>query len=256
MKTARDIMTSPVITVQPEATVAEAATVLVDHRISGMPVVDSAGEVVGIVVEPIQGAGGHRVALPEFFRRLSELAHQYDTYLCFDEVQTAGGQTGTMFMADQFDLPHPPQAVAAAKKFANGVVYMLYPMKDRGVLDSTWGGNLADMVRFVREMEIVRQEQLLEQVPRKTQLLTDGLLRLAAKHGHLLFNIRGAGLYQGFTMRTASDKGKLLDLALENEDLLLLGAGAQTIRLRPMLDVTPEDILLLLEKLDRCLGDL
>jgi len=112
------------------------------------------------------------------------------------------------------------------------------------------------MVRFVREMEIVRQEKLIEQVPQKTKLLVDGLLQLAATHGHRLFNVRGAGLYQGFTMRTASDKGKLLDAALENENLLLLGAGAQTIRLRPMLDVTPDDIRLLLEKLDRCLGAL
>ena len=105
------------------------------------------------------------MALPRFFRALSELAHKYDTFLGFDEVQTAGGQAGTFWAIDQFDLPHPPQAVASAKKLGCGVVYMLYPMEDHGVLDSTWGGHLADMVRFVQEMKIVRREKLIEAVP-------------------------------------------------------------------------------------------
>jgi len=210
-------------------------------------------EVVGIVVEPIQGAGGHRVAPPEFFRALSELAHRYDVYLGFDEVQTAGGQTGAFFTVDLFDLPHPPQAVATGKKLGNGVVYMLYPMKDRGVLDSTWGGSLADMVRFVQEMQIVREEGLLEQVPAKAAQLVDGLLALARKHGDRLFNVRGLGLYQGFTLRKPEWRNRLVDLALEQENLLLLAAGRSSIRFRPHLSVTAEDIRLMLEKLGRCL---
>ncbi len=213
-------------------------------------------EIVAVIVEPLQGAGGHRVAEPAFFRGLSELAHKHDVYLGFDEVQTAGGQTGTMFAIDQFDLPHPPQAVAVAKKFANGAVYMLYPMKNRGILDSTWGGNLADMVRFVQEMKIVSREKLLEQVPEKTRLLTEGINGLAARYKDLIFNIRGMGLYQGFSLRRETDLPRLREIALQQENMLLLGAGQQTIRLRPMLDVTNDEIRLMLEKLERCLKQL
>jgi len=213
-------------------------------------------EIVAVVVEPIQGAGGQRVAKPEFFQRLSELTHKYDVFLAFDEVQTAGGQTGSMFAIDQFDLPHPPQAVAVAKKFANGVVYMLYPMKDRGVLDSTWGGNLADMVRWVQEIKIVKQEKLIEQVPEKAKVMIDGLNDLAKRYHNLIFNVRGMGLYQGFSLRRPADKSKLIQIALEDEQMLLLGAGVQTIRFRPVLDVTIDDIKLMLEKLDRCLAKL
>ena len=213
-------------------------------------------EIVAVVVEPIQGAGGQRVAKPEFFQRLSELTHKYDVFLAFDEVQTAGGQTGTMFAIDQFDLPYPPQAVAVAKKFANGVVYMLYPMKDRGVLDSTWGGNLADMVRWVQEIKIVKQERLIEQVPEKAKVMIDGLDDLAQRYRNLIFNVRGMGLYQGFSLRRPADKSKLIQIALEDEQMLLLGAGVQTIRFRPVLDVTIDDIKLMLEKLDRCLAKL
>lgn len=211
------------------------------------------GEVVGIVVEPIQGAGGHRVAEPEFFRRLSALAHQYDVSLGFDEVQTAGGQVGTFFAIDQYDLPHPPHAVAAAKKLGNGVIYMLRSMDDLGVLDSTWGGTLADMVRFVEEMKIVRDERLIEAVAGKAAHLVAGLRRLAERHEDAITNVRGLGLYQGFSFRRREDKIAFQDHALQHEDLLLLGAGTHSIRLRPNLEVTAADIDLLLEKMDRTL---
>jgi L-lysine 6-transaminase len=212
-------------------------------------------EVVGIIVEPIQGAGGHRVSLPRFFQGLSALAHRFGVALGFDEVQTAGGQTGTVFAVDQLELPHPPTSIAVAKKFGNGAVYMLHSMRDHGVLDSTWGGNLGDMVRFVEEMNIIRDERLLEQVPSKTELLTRGRERLEREHGALVFNVRGMGLYQGFSLRRPSDRARLLEVALEQEGLLLLGAGVQSVRLRPALDVTREEIELLLEMLTRCLGE-
>jgi len=211
-------------------------------------------EVVAIICEPLQGAGGQRMAQPDFFRRLSKLAHDYDVFLGFDEVQTAGGQTGTMFAIDQFNLPYPPQAVATAKKFANGVVYMLNSMTDRGVLDSTWGGSLVDMVRFVQEMKIVRQEQLIEKVPMKAEYMVSGLNDLAFKYSNLIFNVRGMGLYQGFSMRNPANKNKLINMALQQHHMLLLGAGAQTIRLRPVLDVEIQDIESMLSKLNICLS--
>ena len=210
-------------------------------------------EVVGIIVEPIQGAGGHRVARPEFFRQLSALAHRYDVSLGFDEVQTAGGPTGTFFAVDGFDLPHPPTAVATAKKLGNGAIYMLKPMDDVGVLDSTWGGSLADMVRFGQEMRVVREEGLIEQVPTKTARLVAGLEDLVAAHPDQIFNVRGLGLYQGFSFRRAEDKTAFQSHALQREDLLLLGAGTHTIRLRPNLEVTAAEIDLLLEKMNRSL---
>lgn len=213
-------------------------------------------EIVGIIVEPIQGAGGHRLAGAEFFRELSELAHRYEVFLGFDEVQTAGGQTGTFFAIDQFALPHPPQAVATGKKLGNGVVYMLHPMRDRGILDSTWGGSLADMVRFVEEMKICREEEWMAKVPERAARLEAGLRAFAEDFRHLIFNPRGMGLYQGFTVRQAEWKSLLLDLALHEEHLLLLGAGRYSVRLRPPIDVTSSDIDEMLARLRRVLQKL
>jgi L-lysine 6-transaminase len=211
------------------------------------------GEVVGIVVEPIQGAGGHRVAEPEFFQGLSRLAHAHDIFLGFDEVQTAGGPTGDLFMVDQLNLPHPPQAVAVAKKFGCGAIYMLRSMADKGVLDSTWGGPLVDMVRFVQEIKIMERENLVAAAAVNGAVLAAGLRGLARQFPGLVSNVRGQGLYQGFSLATPALRNRLEEMALQEEHLLLLGAGADSIRLRPNLSVTDHDIARLLERLERCL---
>lgn len=211
-----------------------------------------AGEVVGIVVEPIQGAGGHRAAEPHFFRGLSELAHRHEVFLGFDEVQTAGGPTGDLFMVDQLELPHPPQAIATAKKFGNGVVYMLHPMEDRGVLDSTWGGSLVDMVRFVQEMKIVEREGLIRAARTNGEQLAAGLRQLESDFPDLLSNVRGLGLYQGFSLATSGLRDQLEKIALHEEHLLLLPAGANSIRTRPNLSVTTEEVDRFIAMLGRC----
>ncbi|MGB8602534.1 MAG: aminotransferase class III-fold pyridoxal phosphate-dependent enzyme, partial [Rhizomicrobium sp.] len=190
-----------------------------------------------------------------FYRDLSLLCQKYDIAFGLDEVQTSGGQTGEVFCIDNFEVPYPPQAVATAKKFGNGVVYMRNSMKDIGVLDSTWGGTLGDMVRFVHEWQIVEDEKLIAQVPAKTEKLLAGLDDLACRHAGKIANVRGLGLYQGFTVLNGL-KGKLVGTALQQENLLLLGAGMDSIRLRPPLDVSAGDIAQLMGQLDRLLAAL
>lgn len=213
-------------------------------------------EIAGVILEPLQGAGGHRLAPARFYTDLSKLCARFDVPWGLDEVQTSGGQTGAVFCIDLFDIPHPPQAVATAKKFGNGVVYMRQSMEDIGVLDSTWGGSLTDMVRFVHEWQIVEDEKLIEQVPAKTARLVNGLLALEAQFPQKLCNVRGLGLYQGFNVLGQGAKGRLIEAALQEENTLLLGAGIYSVRLRPPLDVTEADIDTLLAMLGRVLARL
>ena len=200
-----------------------------------------AEDIVGIIIEPIQGAGGNRVALPEFFQGLSRLSEEYGVYLAFDEVQTGLGATGKMWAIDHFDLPYPPMAVASGKKWGNGLIIMRESLDDIGVLDSTWGGNLADMVRVCQEMEIVKEEGLIERAAVNGEVLNAGLKRVIAKFD-FASNVRGMGLYQGFSLDTAERKNALATTARERFNLLLLGAGNRSIRTRPNLSVTREDI--------------
>lgn len=217
---------------------------------------ESPGEVVAVIAEPLQSAGGQRVAVPGFLARLSALVHEHDTFLMFDEVQTAGGPCGDIFLADLLDLPHPPQAIATAKKLGCGVVFMRESMQDVGVLDSTWGGNLADMVRVVQEFAVVEEEGLLARLPAKARQLEDGLLALRARHAGLLRNVRGHGLYQGFSFTRPELRAQFIALALEQHGTFLLGAGDDSLRLRPPLDVTAQDITRLLGVMDEVLHTL
>jgi L-lysine 6-transaminase len=217
------------------------------HALRALEQVESAlslmaDEIVGIIIEPIQGAGGHRVAVREFFQGLSELAHKFGVYLAFDEVQTGLGATGKMWGIDHFDLPHSPMAIATGKKFGTGVVYMKEPLDDIGILDSTWGGTLADMVRVVREVEIVEKEGLIERARENGKLLADGLSRVVKQFHPITSNVRGLGLYQGFSLDSARRKSNLIEIATEEFGLLLLGAGSRSIRTRPNLSVTREEI--------------
>jgi L-lysine 6-transaminase len=213
-------------------------------------------EIVGIIIEPIQGAGGHRIAPKSFFQGLSELAHRYGVYLAFDEVQTGLGAPGKMWAIDHFDLPYSPMAIAAGKKFGAGVVYMKEPMEDVGVLDSTWGGTLADMVRVVREVQIMEEEGLVDKAAENGELLAQGLRRLVEKHRPIMSNVRGLGLYQGFSLDTPKRKGDLIQVARDDFGLLLLGAGSRSIRTRPNLSVTKSEIGEFLELTDHALSRL
>ncbi|GAB4470288.1 MAG: L-lysine 6-transaminase [Armatimonadaceae bacterium] len=213
-------------------------------------------EIVGIILEPIQGAGGQRVAEPRFFTGLSELAGKYDIFLAFDEVQTSLGPTGKLFAIDHFDLPTPPLAVAVGKKFGVGAVYMYEPLEDIGVLDSTWGGTLADMVRVMQEVKIVEDEDLIAQAAEKGRYLSEGLCRIAEQPGSPIYNVRGMGLYQGFSLGAPADRTNLVRIAREKHDLLLLGAGTNSIRTRPNLSVTKDEIDRFLALLTESLKDL
>ncbi|MES1228204.1 MAG: aminotransferase class III-fold pyridoxal phosphate-dependent enzyme, partial [Armatimonadota bacterium] len=190
-----------------------------------------------------------RVALPSFFRGLSELAEKHGVALAFDEVQTGLGATGKNFAIDHFELPYPPLAVATGKKFGTGVVYMYQPLEEFGILDSTWGGTLSDMVRVVRELEIVKEEDLISKAATNGAYLVEKLLALQARHKGFVGNVRGMGLYQGFSVKDSETKAKVVKIARESYSLLLLGAGNHSIRLRPNLSVTRGDIDLLCELL-------
>ena len=214
-----------------------------------------AEEIVGVIVEPIQGAGGQRVALPSFFRGLSEICHRYGVALAFDEVQTGLAVTGSMFAIDQFDLPHPPCAVATGKKFGVGVVYMREPLEDVGVLDSTWGGTLADMVRVTHELEIVERDHLIAYAAEMGAYLNERLRELQRRHFGVMLNVRGMGLYQGFSLDSPARKGEVVRVARERYSTLLLGCGAQSIRFRPNLSVTREDVDQVIEILDAVLKE-
>ncbi|MCC7147347.1 MAG: aminotransferase class III-fold pyridoxal phosphate-dependent enzyme [Phycisphaeraceae bacterium] len=215
-------------------------------------------EIVAAIIEPIQGAGGHNLAVDDFYAQLSELGQRHQVFMGFDEVQTGMGGSGKLYYVDHLKLARPPQAVAVAKKMGVGVVHMLERLKSVGVLDSTWGGPLVDMVRFVQEWKIAKREKLIAAAAGKGELLRRGLLALEERYPDCVFNVRGRGLLQGFTVLPNDDgraRDRLVERLLEERLVLVLGAGKASVRLRPNLSTTEEEIAKILELLARGIRD-
>ena len=109
------------------------------------------------------------------------------------------------------------------------------------------------MVRFCQEMKVVEDGNYLNEVEPKTQVLLEGLNMLKKKYPEKIKNIRGMGLYQGFSLVKPERLSELIEYAQDNEHLILLEAGTDSVRFRPTLDVTVAEIKQMVEILDRCL---
>jgi 4-aminobutyrate aminotransferase-like enzyme len=120
-------------------------------------VIKRARRVAAVLVEPIQGEGGVRVASGRFMRRLRLLTRIYDVPLVFDEVQTGWGMTGRLWAHELFDLPCPPDLVTWAKKAQNGVLFVSEELatffQEEKKFNTTWEGDSVGMVRVLAVLD-------------------------------------------------------------------------------------------------------
>ena len=114
-------------------------------------------------------------------------------------------------------------------------------------INSTWGGNLADMVRAKRYIEIMKHESLLDNATRVGKILVAELEKLNVEFPDLLLNPRGRGLMDAFDLKTMKLRDEVFD-RLFSKGVITLKAGDVTIRLRPPLIASEEDVLEFSEK--------
>ncbi|MGB9771057.1 MAG: L-lysine 6-transaminase [Candidatus Kapaibacteriota bacterium] len=204
-------------------------------------------DISAIIIEPIQGEGGDNHFRPEFLRRLRELANENDALLIFDEVQTGVGITGTMWAHEQMDVQ--PDIMVFGKKMqvcgilAGGkideVTDNVFKVSSR--INSTWGGNLTDMVRATRYLEIIEEENLLENAKNMGIYLLNQLKLLENEFQHLVSNVRGRGLFCAFDLPSNELRNQFRQIAF-SEKLLIVGSGVKSIRFRPSLCITKDEI--------------
>jgi L-lysine 6-transaminase len=192
--------------------------------------------VAAVLVEPIQGEGGVRVASARFMRKLRVLTRIYDVPLIFDEVQTGWGMTGRLWAHELFDLPSPPDLVTWAKKAQNGVLFVSEALatffQEEKKFNTTWEGDSVGMVRLLALLDKLD----LEQVRRTGEQARAGLDALAKEYREILKNVRGAGVMLGFDVVRADWRDALLDRAFRR-GLILLAAGERCIRFYPRYDM-------------------
>jgi 4-aminobutyrate aminotransferase-like enzyme len=201
-------------------------------------VVRRSQRVAAVLVEPIQGEGGVRVASARFMRKLRLLTRIYDVPLVFDEVQTGWGMTGRLWAHELFDLPCPPDLVTWAKKAQNGVLFVSEELatffQEEKKFNTTWEGDSVGMVRLLALLDKLD----LEQVRRTGEQARTGLESLAREYREILTGVRGAGVMLGFDVVRADLCDALLDRAFRR-GLLLLSAGERTVRFYPRYDTEP-----------------
>jgi L-lysine 6-transaminase len=201
--------------------------------------------IAAILIEPIQGEGGDRHFRPSFFKRLREIADQHDALLIFDEVQTGMGLTGSMWAFEQLGVT--PDIVAFGKKTQvcgimsttriDGVKSNVFHVSSR--INSTWGGNLVDMVRCARYLQIIEEDGLVENAARVGRRLLQGLEELQAELP-VITNVRGRGLMIAFDLPDGETRNDLRTRCWNN-GLATLVCGTRSIRFRPSLTFSEAD---------------
>src|SRR5437660_3255641 len=191
--------------------------------------------VAAVLVEPIQGEGGVRVASARFMRKLRLLTRIYDVPLIFDEVQTGWGMTGRLWAHELFDLPSPPDLVTWAKKAQNGVLFVSEALatffQEEKKFNTTWEGDSVGMVRLLALLDKLD----LDQVQRTGERARTGLGALAREYREILKNVRGAGVMLAFDVQRADLRDALLDRTFRR-GLVLLPGGARGVRFYPRYD--------------------
>jgi L-lysine 6-transaminase len=122
-------------------------------------------------------------------------------------------------------------------------------------INSTFGGNLTDMVRFSRYLEIIEEDRLIDNARAVGEQLLRGLREIEGESGGKMSNARGRGLMIAFDLPSPELRERAR-AALFGNGLLLLTCGVRSIRFRPALNLSAADASRSLEIVRKTLKEL
>jgi L-lysine 6-transaminase len=194
----------------------------------------------------------------EFLIKLRELADENEAFLIYDEVQTGVGLTGKFWCHQHFSEKARPDIVAFGKKMqvcgilvgnkVDEIESNVFKVPSR--INSTWGGNLVDMVRSTQILQILEEDKLCDNAAQVGSYLKVQLEKLAQKFDKIS-NVRGKGLLRSFDFPNKEMRNAFITKGMEN-NAMFLGCGNQTIRFRPALCIEQKHIdegLTIMEKI-------
>lgn len=219
-------------------------------------------DICAIIIEPIQSEGGDNHFRQEFLEQLRTICDENDAMLIFDEVQSGVGLTGKFWAHEHFGERARPDIVCFGKKMqvcgilvgkkVDEIETNVFNVPSR--INSTWGGNLVDMVRSSRIMEIIEEDNLLENSENVGNYLYDKLLEIS-KRNPKISNIRGRGLMVAFDFPSKEMRDKFVNKGMEH-NVMFLGCGYQTIRFRPALILEKSHVDMGMEVLEKIVKEL
>lgn len=209
---------------------------------------DNKDDICAIIIEPVQSEGGDKHVRQEFLEQLRLLADENEALLIYDEVQTGVGLSGKFWLHQHFGEKARPDIIAFGKKMqvcgilagtrVDEVEHNVFNTSSR--INSTWGGNLVDMVRSAKILDIIEEDNLCDKAAETGAYLQQRLKVIAAKNSQIT-NVRGKGLLTAFDFPDAAMRNRFIDLGL-HQQVMFLGCGDKTIRFRPALIIEKENI--------------
>jgi len=203
-------------------------------------------EIAAIIIEPIQGEGGDNHFRKEFLLKLREITLENEMLLICDEVQTGVGATGKMWCFEHYDFV--PDIVSFGKKLqvcgimaSDRVNEVDSVFKVSSRINSTWGANIVDMVRAQRILEIIEEDNLVENAEKMGNYLLAKVRDIAENSKTNISNIRGKGTFIAFDFDSPEIRDNSASLCFEM-GLAVLKSGTRSIRFRPSLTITKEEI--------------
>jgi L-lysine 6-transaminase len=209
---------------------------------------DNPHDIACFIAEPIQGEGGDNHMRAEFLQAMQRLCEENDALFILDEVQTGVGLTGTAWAYQQLGLA--PDIVAFGKKVQLGGIMAgrrVDQVPDNvftvsGRINSTWGGGLVDMVRSRRLLEIIERDGLLGRAAASGAWFLAELQEFGARYPGLVSNVRSRGQMSAFDLPDAAQRDSLNGALRAEERILLLPSGPRSIRFRPALTISEDEL--------------
>ena len=212
-------------------------------------IIENPNDIACMIIEPIQGEGGDNHFRSEFLICLKDICLENDILLIYDEVQSGAGITGKMWAHQHFPNEARPDIISFGKKtqccgiFAGDRIDEVdnNVFHESSRINSTWGGNLVDMVRFTIYLEIIEKENLVSKAKENGEYLLNQLIVLQNDYSDIVSNARGRGLFCAFDLPDAKTRDSLSSVLMKNK-VIVLGSGNKSIRFRPHLNIHKEEI--------------
>lgn len=205
------------------------------------------GQIAAIFIEPIQGEGGVIEVCEDFIHAVEQYCHNESALLVFDEVQCGAARMGTYYAFQSIGVA--PDIVCMAKGLGGGVPIgailsnekaSVFSKGDHG---STYGGNPLVCAVSLAVTQTISTFVFLEAIKAKELKFKAGFKAMEVLG--LIKSYRGKGLLLALSVK---DSNYVVETAFQ-ENLLLISAGAETVRILPPLNVTDEEIEQVLAKL-------
>ena len=201
-------------------------------------------ETAGILVEPIQGEGGVRVAEHAFLKGLRKLCDDAGILLLMDEVQCGMGRTGKLFAHQWTDIT--PDVMGVAKGIGGGFplgAFLATAEAAKGMVagshGTTYGGNLMAMAAGNAVADTVLADGFLENVQQVANRMKQGLASISDRFPTVFKGVRGTGLMLG--LECVMVNGDVV-AALRDQGLLTVPAGDNVVRILPPLVIGDAEI--------------